>query len=175
MQWRQNTRRTWKTLWIDWSFYQDPSTKLCPRTNTPTLEWKQWNEYRFTLYLLCCSSRCSSPKNSRDKVMYPLFPVTRWIYIYSFGSLTTKQPADNEQSGNMRLVELDGRRSRPIDHGPCTNVLNVCLSLMWTAELLTYRGQDTIRIIRKHYLSHAQSIYFSLMALGPAPIDSPFI
>jgi len=91
--------------------------------------------------------------------MYPLFPVTRWIYIYPFGSLTTKQPTDNEQSGYMRLVELDGRRSRPIDHWPlyeclkCLSFFNVncrIVDISWTGYHRSY--QKTISLSRSEHL-----------------------
>ncbi len=34
-------------------------------------------------------------------------------------------PADGQQLEGMRLIELDGRRSLPVDHGPCVDVLDV--------------------------------------------------
>ncbi|KAF9443977.1 cysteine proteinase [Macrolepiota fuliginosa MF-IS2] len=66
-------------------------------------------------------------------------------------------PAEGLLEG-MRLIELDGRRPFPIDHGPCTDVLD-----------------DTINVVKKYYLSQVESVYFSLMAFGAAPpINSPF-
>lgn len=40
----------------------------------------------------------------------------------------TPQNADESAEGDtgMRLVELDGRRAGPIDHGICRNLLEVC-------------------------------------------------
>ncbi|KAF5350155.1 hypothetical protein D9756_009126 [Leucocoprinus leucothites] len=69
---------------------------------------------------------------------------------------TEATPADDQLEG-MRLIELDGRRPFPIDHGPCTDVLD-----------------DVINVVKKQYLSQVESVYFSLMAFGPAPVNSPF-
>ncbi|KAJ2918923.1 hypothetical protein MD484_g1549, partial [Candolleomyces efflorescens] len=50
----------------------------------------------------------------------------------------------------MRLVELDGRRPGPIDHGVCKDLL-----------------KDVANLVKERYLSQTESVYFSLMALGP--------
>jgi len=58
----------------------------------------------------------------------------------------------------MRLIELDGRKPCPVDHGPCVDVLD-----------------DAITVIKKYYLSQVETVYFSLMAFGAAPpANSPF-
>ncbi|KAG2018694.1 ubiquitin C-terminal hydrolase L3, variant 2 [Coprinopsis cinerea AmutBmut pab1-1] len=50
----------------------------------------------------------------------------------------------------LRLVELDGRRPGPIDHGVCTDLLN-----------------DVAALVKKRYLAKTESVYFNLMALAP--------
>ncbi|KAJ3561647.1 hypothetical protein NP233_g10071 [Leucocoprinus birnbaumii] len=70
---------------------------------------------------------------------------------------TGTSTAEGEPLEGMRLIELDGRRPFPIDHGPCTDVL-----------------EDTITVVKKQYLSQVESVYFSLMSFGPAPVNSPF-
>lgn len=66
-------------------------------------------------------------------------------------------PAEGLLEG-MRLIELDGRRPHPVDHGRCTDVL-----------------EDAIDVVKKLYLSQEESVYFSMMSLGPAPPqNSPF-
>ncbi|XP_006457095.1 hypothetical protein AGABI2DRAFT_181450 [Agaricus bisporus var. bisporus H97] len=73
-------------------------------------------------------------------------------FVRSF--LTDPEPKEGQLEG-MRLIELDGRRPFPIDHGPCVDVLD-----------------DAIDAIKKHYLSQVESVYFSLMAFGAAPPDN---
>ncbi|KAJ2928411.1 hypothetical protein H1R20_g8676, partial [Candolleomyces eurysporus] len=60
--------------------------------------------------------------------------------------------AQTEGAGDtgVRLVELDGRRPGPIDHGVCKDLL-----------------KDVAELVKKRYLTQTESVYFSLMALGP--------
>ncbi|KAJ6581342.1 hypothetical protein B0H19DRAFT_1207323 [Mycena capillaripes] len=51
---------------------------------------------------------------------------------------------------SMRIVELDGRRTGPIDRGECTDLL-----------------ADAAKIIRELYIGGSQSMQFNVMSLGP--------
>ncbi|KAF7424806.1 ubiquitinyl hydrolase 1 [Pleurotus ostreatus] len=56
---------------------------------------------------------------------------------------------DTKATG-MRLIELDGTRSGPLDRGPCNDFL-----------------ADAARYIRENYISSSSSVQFSILALGP--------
>ncbi|KAJ3539617.1 hypothetical protein NMY22_g4653 [Coprinellus aureogranulatus] len=58
---------------------------------------------------------------------------------------------DGAGDTGMRLVELDGRRAGPVDHGVCTDLL-----------------RDVAKLVKDRYLTQTESLYFSLMALGPS-------
>ncbi|KAH9475517.1 Ubiquitin carboxyl-terminal hydrolase 3 [Psilocybe cubensis] len=60
---------------------------------------------------------------------------------------------DTKTSG-MRLIELDGRRAGPVDHGECTDLL-----------------KDVANLVKARYMSASTSVYFNLMALTTAPQD----
>ncbi|CAA7263835.1 unnamed protein product [Cyclocybe aegerita] len=66
------------------------------------------------------------------------------------------KPEDKEDkaSSGMRLIELDGRRVGPVDHGECKDLL-----------------KDAANLIKARYLSGTASVYFSLMALTGAVDD----
>jgi len=51
-------------------------------------------------------------------------------------------------SSGMRLIELDGRRAGPVDHGECKDLLT-----------------DVANFVKARYISSSTSVYFSLMAL----------
>jgi len=55
-----------------------------------------------------------------------------------------------EVPGEKRLVELDGRRPSPVDHGKSHDLL-----------------QDVAGIVRTKYISHSTSQNFGLVSLGP--------
>lgn len=62
--------------------------------------------------------------------------------------------APSPESGESRLIELDGRRAGPIDLGPCDH-----------DKLL-----DTVaKIVKDRYISVSSSITFSMLSLGPPP------
>jgi len=61
--------------------------------------------------------------------------------------------APSPETGAMRLVELDGRRDFPIDHGPCSDILN-----------------DVARVVRETYISLSASMHFGMISLGPAAL-----
>jgi len=65
------------------------------------------------------------------------------------------QASSAEDSGNAhrRIVELDGRRPGPIDHGPFTNFL-----------------EDVAKLVRKKFIAHSTSQNFGLVSLGPPPL-----
>ncbi|KAF6752354.1 hypothetical protein DFP72DRAFT_904671 [Ephemerocybe angulata] len=63
-------------------------------------------------------------------------------------------PGESQSDTGMRLVELDGRRPGPIDHGVCKNLL-----------------KDVAKLVKERYLTQTESVYFSLMALGPPLLD----
>jgi len=56
----------------------------------------------------------------------------------------------SDGSGKQRLIELDGRRSCPMDRGECTDLL-----------------QDAAKFILDYYVNQSSSMHFSLTALGP--------
>ncbi|KAJ3505176.1 hypothetical protein NLJ89_g7552 [Agrocybe chaxingu] len=60
------------------------------------------------------------------------------------------KPEDKEDkvSSGMRLIELDGRRAGPVDHGECKDLL-----------------KDAANLVKARYLSGTASVYFSLIAL----------
>ncbi|KAF9003071.1 ubiquitin carboxyl-terminal hydrolase [Cyathus striatus] len=62
---------------------------------------------------------------------------------------------EGKKSG-MRLIELDGRRNGPIDHGECTDLL-----------------RNASSVIKERYMSSTSSLNFSLMALAPTAQDLP--
>lgn len=90
-------------------------------------------------------------------------------FVRSF--LTDPEPKEGQLEG-MRLIELDGRRPFPIDHGPCVDVLDVRSYQYHCARAYDGILQDSIDAIKKHYLSQVESVYFSLMAFGAAPPDN---
>ncbi|KAF8152560.1 hypothetical protein B0H34DRAFT_663742 [Crassisporium funariophilum] len=55
----------------------------------------------------------------------------------------------------MRLIELDGRRNGPIDHGECKDLL-----------------KDAANIVKSRYVTGSSSVLFSMMALTTAPEGS---
>jgi len=61
-----------------------------------------------------------------------------------------QKQASEDKTGQMRLIELDGRRNGPVDLGPC-------------ADLLT----DVAKIVREKYISLSTSMHFGMIALGP--------
>ncbi|KAF9552077.1 peptidase C12, ubiquitin carboxyl-terminal hydrolase 1 [Agrocybe pediades] len=65
------------------------------------------------------------------------------------GADVSEDMVQDKKSTGMRLIELDGRRAGPIDHGECTDLL-----------------ADAARLVRSRYISVADSVYFSLMALS---------
>ncbi|OBZ66485.1 Ubiquitin carboxyl-terminal hydrolase isozyme L3 [Grifola frondosa] len=52
--------------------------------------------------------------------------------------------------GDMRLVELDGRRVGPVDRGACADFL-----------------KDVAKFVKDNYVAHTASMHFSMIALGP--------
>ncbi|EDR09775.1 uncharacterized protein LACBIDRAFT_317917 [Laccaria bicolor S238N-H82] len=50
----------------------------------------------------------------------------------------------------MQLVELDGMRAGPVDHGECMDLL-----------------VNVAELVRTQYLARNESVYFSLMVLAP--------
>ncbi|KAI6001923.1 hypothetical protein EDD15DRAFT_2158060 [Pisolithus albus] len=54
-----------------------------------------------------------------------------------------------------RLIELDGRREGPIDRGKCGDLL-----------------KDAAKYVDRFYVSHANSMQLSMMALCPGPVPS---
>jgi ubiquitin carboxyl-terminal hydrolase L3 len=46
---------------------------------------------------------------------------------------TNTTPEEGQLEG-MRLIELDGRRPFPIDHGPCTDVLDVRIRFFFSSQ-----------------------------------------
>ncbi|KZT39370.1 peptidase C12, ubiquitin carboxyl-terminal hydrolase 1 [Sistotremastrum suecicum HHB10207 ss-3] len=55
-----------------------------------------------------------------------------------------------EHGGGTRLVELDGRRVGPVDHGPSTDLL-----------------QDAAKVVKDVYIGGATSLNFGMIALAP--------
>ncbi|TFK35186.1 hypothetical protein BDQ12DRAFT_688634 [Crucibulum laeve] len=60
------------------------------------------------------------------------------------------KPDETQDNTGMRLIELDGRRPGPIDHGECKDLLS-----------------DVANLVKSRYLNQTASVYFSLMALAP--------
>jgi ubiquitin carboxyl-terminal hydrolase L3 len=69
------------------------------------------------------------------------------------GDVKEKAKSDMESTG-LRLVELDGRRAGPVDHGECKDFL-----------------KDVANLVKAQYLSSSTSVYFSLMALTAGEED----
>ncbi|TFK24439.1 peptidase C12, ubiquitin carboxyl-terminal hydrolase 1 [Coprinopsis marcescibilis] len=67
-----------------------------------------------------------------------------------------EMPAEPQTTAGseLRLIELDGRRPGPIDHGACTDLL-----------------KDVANLVKQRYLSQTESVYFNLMSLGPTIPD----
>jgi len=65
------------------------------------------------------------------------------------------QASSAEDSGNAhrRIVELDGRRPGPVDHGPSTNFL-----------------EDVAKLVKKKFIPYSTSQNFGLISLGPPPL-----
>ncbi|KAG8967398.1 ubiquitinyl hydrolase 1 [Tulasnella sp. 419] len=59
------------------------------------------------------------------------------------------QAPSAENSGESRVVELDGRRPCPIDHGPSHNLL-----------------KDVAKIVKEKYITLSTSMHFGLVALS---------
>ena len=77
----------------------------------------------------------------------------------------TETPAGK---GGMRLIELDGRRSGPMDRGKCTDLLTVsCLECLLLTSTKLLRSQDVAKIVKEVYVSQSSSMQFSMMYLGP--------
>ncbi|KAF9035229.1 hypothetical protein BJ165DRAFT_1510924 [Panaeolus papilionaceus] len=57
-------------------------------------------------------------------------------------------------STGMRLIELDGRREGPVDHGECRDLL-----------------KDAANIIKQQFVGNSASLQFSLMALSATPLE----
>ncbi|ELU44610.1 ubiquitin carboxyl-terminal hydrolase, family 1 domain-containing protein [Rhizoctonia solani AG-1 IA] len=60
--------------------------------------------------------------------------------------------APSPETKEKRLIELDGRRAGPIDHGPSEQ-----------DKLL----EDVAKIVKERYISVSSSINFSMLSLGP--------
>ncbi|KAH7340340.1 cysteine proteinase, partial [Rhizoctonia solani] len=60
--------------------------------------------------------------------------------------------APSPETKEKRLIELDGRRVGPIDHGPCEQ-----------EKLL----ETVAKIVKERYISVSSSINFSMLSLGP--------
>lgn len=57
--------------------------------------------------------------------------------------------APGEGTTGRRVIELDGGRAGPVDHGECTDLL-----------------EDVARIVREDYAKNSESVRFNLMYLG---------
>jgi ubiquitin carboxyl-terminal hydrolase L3 len=84
------------------------------------------------------------------------------------------QASSAEGGGNAhkRIVELDGRRPGPIDHGPSLNFLEVCAvyrALRCTFLPLTLVHQDVAKLMKKNFIPHSTSQNFGLVSLGRPP------
>jgi len=64
------------------------------------------------------------------------------------GEELSEDAKGDKVSSGMRLIELDGRRTGPIDHGECKDLLT-----------------DVANFVKARFLSSSTSVYFSLMAL----------
>ncbi|KDN49440.1 hypothetical protein RSAG8_02142, partial [Rhizoctonia solani AG-8 WAC10335] len=60
--------------------------------------------------------------------------------------------APSPETKEKRLIELDGRRAKPIDHGPCEQ-----------EKLL----ESVAKIVKERYISVSSSINFAMLSLGP--------
>ena len=85
-------------------------------------------------------------------------------------------PVDPGEPGQMRLLELDGRRAGPIDRGACTDFLKVSRTSSDGAGEGKERGcadglhsQDVSAVVREFYISQTASTQFSLIALSGGP------
>jgi len=76
------------------------------------------------------------------------------IHRIAAGEATEEDVGEDEGETGMRLVELDGRRPGPVDHGVCTDLLS-----------------DVAALVKKRFMSQTASVYFNMMALGPTAQD----
>ncbi|KAM5532877.1 hypothetical protein V8D89_013429 [Ganoderma adspersum] len=76
---------------------------------------------------------------------------TCFVQAPSVSSTGTDAPVEETES-EMRLVELDGRRTGPIDRGVSKNFL-----------------ADVAKIVKEKYIAHTASMQFSLIALSGGP------
>ncbi|PIL25023.1 hypothetical protein GSI_12911 [Ganoderma sinense ZZ0214-1] len=72
-------------------------------------------------------------------------------FVQAPSVLSTETEAPAEGNG-MRLVELDGRRTGPIDRGESNNFL-----------------VDVAKVVKEKYIAHTASMQFSLIALSGGP------
>ncbi|KAH8817726.1 hypothetical protein DL96DRAFT_1623171 [Flagelloscypha sp. PMI_526] len=64
----------------------------------------------------------------------------------------TEKMAALGETGLNRLIELDGNREGPVDHGPCTDLL-----------------KDAAKICKEQFIDKSKEISFNMMYLGSAP------
>ncbi|KAI6127019.1 hypothetical protein F5141DRAFT_369361 [Pisolithus sp. B1] len=65
------------------------------------------------------------------------------------------EPGETAKNVEWRLIELDGRREGPIDRGKCSDLL-----------------KDAANYVDRFYVSHANSMRLSMVALCPGPVPS---
>ena len=80
--------------------------------------------------------------------------------------------SDKDSTGNeeFRVVEFDGDREGPIDHGPCRNFLEVrgMIRFSCTSWLTPPLGRkDVAKIIKEQFIPFAVTQHFGLVSLGP--------
>ncbi|KDR71856.1 hypothetical protein GALMADRAFT_253635 [Galerina marginata CBS 339.88] len=68
------------------------------------------------------------------------------------GEDVSEEAINDKKSTGMRLIELDGRRAGPVDHGDCKDLL-----------------KDVATLVKARYITSSSSVYFSLMALSETP------
>jgi ubiquitin carboxyl-terminal hydrolase L3 len=70
---------------------------------------------------------------------------------------------------SMRLIELDGRRTGPIDRGECDNLLWVRKLSLHSTSFVVQRCrsfiQDVARIVKEKFIAQSTSVKFSMVAL----------
>lgn len=76
-------------------------------------------------------------------------------------------------AAQKRIVELDGRRPGPIDHGPAKDFLSVsgAISVLLSAFMRLNNDlsvKDVAEIVRTKFIPHSTSQNFGLISLGPS-------
>ncbi|KAG8878113.1 ubiquitinyl hydrolase 1 [Serendipita sp. 405] len=75
-------------------------------------------------------------------------------HFVAFVQAPDQGDGDEVDGDGMRLVEVDGRRPHPVDHGPSTDLL-----------------KDAAKLIKEKYIDTTDSLNFTIITMGPPQAD----